>query len=99
MNGIKINICLQKISWIYNLFQLFLNPFDLKMIYYDIFNTDEIALSYKVLPEATYQYKDSKSDYIKVCKERQSLLFCSNITVHKILNGFNSHLIQGVLKI
>ena len=45
---------------------------------YTIFNTDEKALFYKVLPESTHQYKDSKIDYINVGK-RGSFYFLAQI--------------------
>ena len=61
-----MNICLQKKIKLIFLFNYLLNPSDRYWIF-EILKTDEKFLFY-VLPESTYQYKDSKIADTKVGK-------------------------------
>jgi len=46
----------------------------------DIFNADETALVFKMLPEKTYNSKFDKSNGKKKPKQRVTLLLCANMT-------------------
>ena len=62
---------------------------------YKIFNNDEKALFYKVLPESTYQYKDSKIDYIKLEREVISIFWLKYDRYRKSLTDCHWSVIES----
>jgi hypothetical protein len=62
-------------NWLKNILPKLIKGYNAR----DIFNADETALFFRALPTKTLTYKNLDANSNKVCKERLSLLLCSNM--------------------